>query len=254
MNKTAQCFLASLLATVSLSVRADGPIYGNSLGNGSGFSLVTYNGLSMSGGAVAFTPDENLDLSSVSLWLSGYTGQNGQNIDVSIWGDYNSSPSEPLINFGSASPNDGSLDQFTFSNPSVSLFSGLSGTTLSASSEYWLVVTAGGQPGNYIEGASWAGGSDPTGAATDDGVDSYNVYGSSFDSLDSSSGSPAFSLNGPDGNSVEPTPEPGTLSLFSIALLLGTANLLYKRRKAQAEALQPVRVKARTESSRKARV
>ena len=223
--------MATLAAGLSLSVHADAPIFGNSPGDGTGFSLVAYNSLSMSGGAVGFTPQNNFDVSSVTLWLSGYTGQFGQKVDVSIWGSYNNAPSTPLFYFGSATPNNGSLAAFTFSDPTANPFDDPSGiTAISANTEYWLVATAQGAPGDYIEGANWVGGSTPSGSLQFDGADNYDVYGGSFSP---SSALPAFALNDSSVESAAAAaPEPGVISLMSLPLLLWSLRALARARRA----------------------
>lgn len=244
-------FLGALfLLIASLSTKAEGPVFGNSPGSGTGFSIVTYNGLSMSGGAVEFTPTENIDLSSVSIWLSGYTGN--QTIDASIWScnpagtsSYNPGtaslfPWAPIITLDSAAHNNGSLAEFTFSDSSQN-------SILSANTEYWLVVTSSAHPGNNVNVASWVGGGTPSGDSIFDGADSYNVYGGSFDS---SSVISAFCINSNSGSMV-PVPEPGSLTLMSIPLLFAMGRLLYIRRKAQSQALKLVRVKAASRPFRK---
>ncbi len=205
----------------------------------------------MSGGAVEFTTAVNINLSSVTLWLSGYTGQYGQSIYASIWDNSGSSPYESLMSFNSPSHNDGSLSAFTFFNPSVNPYNDPSlSTILSANTTYWLVVTAGGQFGTY-SGANWVGGGTPTGSALFDVTASYNVFGGSFDA---STALPAFSLNDSAPISITPAPEPSTFALLSIPLLFGMGRLFYNRWKARTETLQPVRVKVNSASSRKPRL
>lgn len=238
-------FLGTLFLVIAcLSTKAEGPVFGNAPGDGTGFSIVTYNGLSMSGGAVEFTPTENIDLSSVSIWLSGYTGGT---IEASIWsgnpaGTADENPgTAPLFPWAQAITLDaptydnGSLDELTFSDS-------LKDSTLSAGKDYWLVITSEGPSGNYIDGASWVAGGTPTGDAIFDGADSYNVYGGSFDT---SSVLPAFSINSDDsGSFLAPVPEPSSMTLMSIPLLLGLGRLLYIRRKSHLQTLKLVRVKA----------
>jgi hypothetical protein len=248
VKRIASLVVVSLIAC--LAARADAPAFGNSFNNGSSaFSLATYGQLSLSGGAVGFTPEGNIDLTSVSLWLSGYTGQYGQSIDVSLWnsnpantgfantGNAGSFPWSPVITLQSAAANDGSLAEFTFDASSS--------TVLSANTEYWLVVTAGAHAGNNMTGASWLAGGTPVGDAIYDGAESYNVSGSAFDT---SSALPSFSIN-TDADSltaVTAAPEPSSVALMMIPFLLLAGRLFYNRRNAQklapARAQRPVKI------------
>jgi len=219
---------ATSIATV-LTARADEPVFGNSPDGDSGLSIALYNGMSLSGGVVEFTPTENIQLSSVTLWLSGYNGMYGQSIYANIWTSSSASqPYAPYISLASAAHNNGSLAAFTFSSPSANPYSDPSGSTvLSADTAYWLVVTSGGSTGDYMTGANWVGGSAPGGIATLDSAEVYNVYNSTF-----SPGStlPAFSLN--DSTFfIQEVPEPGSFSLLGIPALLLVAGALARGRK-----------------------
>jgi hypothetical protein len=245
---------ASLIAGLSLiaclAARADEPAFGNSVnGSASAFSLSTYGQLSLSGGAVSFTPEANIDLTSVSLWLSGYTGQYGQSIDVSLWdsnpantgfantGNAGSFPWSPVITLQSAAANNGSLGEFTFDASSSMV--------LSANTEYWLVVTAGGHAGNNMTGASWIEGGTLAGNATYDGAESYNVYGGAFDT---SSALPSFSINTDTDSltAVTAAPEPSSMALMIIPFLLLVGRMFYNRHNAKklalARAQRPVKI------------
>lgn len=205
------------IATV-LTARADSPVFGNSPDGDNGFALSVYNGMSLSGGAVEFTPTADISLSSVTLWLSGYTGQYGQSIYANIWSSSSAQqPYAPYLSLGTTAHNNGSLAAFTFSSLSANPYNDPSGTTvLDANTAYWLVVTAGGSAGDYMAGANWVGGNTPGGSAIFNGADSYNVYGASF-----SPGAtlPAFTLN--DSSFVfQEVPEPGSFSLIAIPALL----------------------------------
>jgi hypothetical protein len=222
MKENARCFFA-LFFIMSLTAKADVPIFGNSPGDGTGFDVVVYNQLSLSGGAVEFTPRQNINLSSVTLWLSDYTGQYNQTINAGIYynncgNSFNNQgtatyfPGALVLGLSSPAPNDGSLAPFTFSDPSGS-------TVLSANTGYWLVVTASGQPGDYLYDSNWVAGETPTGDAVYDRSDNYNVNNGTFDS---SSVLPAFTLNA--------VPEPGSAALMGLSFLLLGGCALYKRR------------------------
>ena len=243
--KITASFVTGLVLISCLAAEADSPEFGNSPnGNGTAFGLDTYGQLSLSGGAVGFTPDGNIDLSSVSLWLTGYTGQSGQTIHVSIWdnspGSTDNHPWAPVLSLGSASPNNGSLAEFTFSSPSANPYNDPSGSTvLSANTEYWLVVTAGAGPGNCTTDAGWVNGTTPTGNAIFDASETYNVNGGSFDP---SSAMPAFSINSDSPFSINEVPEPGSTSIINFAMLLGMVGWLWKRHKENSKKLAPVKI------------
>jgi len=231
MMRPAQLVLAALVVAASLAAKADTSVFGNSPNGGNGFGISVYNQLSLSGGAVEFTPTQDINLSSVTLWLSGYTGQFGQSIYANIWLNSGAnSPYTPYISLGTSAHNDGSQAAFTFSSLSENLYSNPSGSTmLSANNSYWLVVTASGQPGNYMAGASWVGGSTPTGLAIYDGADNYNVYGGSFSP---SSSLPAFSINSASSPVfIQEVPEPGTMALMAVPAMLGIGGRLCRFRK-----------------------
>jgi hypothetical protein len=240
--KITASFVTGLVLISCLAAKADSPEFGNSPnGNGTAFDLSTYGQLSLSGGAVGFTPDANIELSSVSLWLTGYTGQSGQTIDVSIWDNStsNSHPWAPVISLSAALPNNGSLAEFTFSSPSANSYNDPSGSmVLSANTEYWLVVTAGAQPGNCTTDASWVNGIPPTGNAIFDASETYNVNGGSFDP---NGAMPAFSINSDAPFSIDPVPEPGSASIMSLAMLFGMTGWLWKRHKENSKKLAPVK-------------
>lgn len=232
MKGNAEFLFVSFLVILCSSAKADVPVFENSPDDETGFSITVLGQLSSSGGAVEFTPQEDIYVDSITLWLSDYTGQHGQTIIAGLY--YNSDdsafnpgtatdyPWDQILSFSSPAPNDGSLDPFTFSNPTgTPIYNPTGSTLLSAGTPYWLVVTAEVKPdGNHMPvAANWVGGGTPTGEASYDGSDTYNVSGSSFDS---SSVVPAFTINS--------VPEPGFAALMSIPLVFRLGRAFYKRR------------------------
>jgi hypothetical protein len=222
--------VSSFLMGICLSTRADAPVFGNAPNGQDGFGIVLYNQQCLSAGAVEFTPEENIDLSSITLWLSDYTGQNGQTINVGIYandddphnnpGNALNFPDAPYLYFSTPAPNDGSLAAFNFCHPTGSPINNPSDSTvLLANTPYWLLVTAGGQPGDYLCTSGWTGGGALMGDATYNQSDDYNNGG-----YDDSTLMPAFTLNA--------VPEPGFATLMTIPLMFGMARGFYQRRKA----------------------
>lgn len=221
--KRSNLIVTLLLSLACLAAKADVPVFGNNpVDSGTALGITVYNGLSLTDGTIEFTPSANIALSSVSLWLSGYTGDYGQSINASIWSSSpcGNLPWTPIANLSTPSANNGSLSEFTFSTASS--------LTLSAGTSYWLMVTASGEPGDYIEGASWVDGTTPTGAATFNGADNYSFNRGSFNPT---SVLPAFDLNtdSPIPTNINPVPEPGVGELMVLPLLLGAIRSLYRR-------------------------
>jgi hypothetical protein len=218
-------FFLTLFLAGGLSAQASVPVFGNSPdGDGTSFSLSVYNELSMSGGAVEFTPQENINVSSVTLWLADYTGYYGERVDASIWENYDNTPYMQLLDFNPASPNNGSMAAFTFCDPAADLFTDPSGsTTLSANASYWLVVTEGGPPGNYATGANWVGGGVPMGDSIYNGSDNYTPDQGEFDAC---SVLPAFTIN--------TVPEPSFAGLTCLPLFIGAGAGYYRHQKKSA--------------------
>src|SRR5215469_320010 len=127
MKGITRFLIASMLIAICSSMKADEAVFGNSPGNGNGFSISTYGQLSSSGGAVEFTPQQNIYVDSITLWLNYYTGLHGQTIIAGIYdnsdnpafnpGTATNFPWQQILSFSSPAPNDGSLASFTFSNP-----------------------------------------------------------------------------------------------------------------------------------------
>jgi hypothetical protein len=214
----AQILVASFLMICSFLAKADSPVFGNDPNGGGGFSITYQNPEPIIGAAIEFTPSENIDLNSVTLWLSGYTGQYDQTIQANIWLGYNNTPYIPYIDFNSPTPNDGTLAAFDFCDPSPNSYSDPSGSmVLLANVTYWLVVQPQGTFNHQLGTVGWVGGGNPTGNATYDQADVYDVSGGEFTS---STVMPAFTIN--------TVPEPGFGALMSLPLLFGFVRILWK--------------------------
>jgi hypothetical protein len=216
-------FTVALLLAGGFAAKADVPVFGNSPNNTSAFS-VGVAGDNTFGGAIGFTPLENLSVSSVTLWISGYNGlssyYNGPNGIVFTNQSYVVSISDSIYNIRGynqpgglltllnvPAPNDGSLAPFTFAVPSGSI-------ELEANQEYWVFIYGITIPGSflYYNNSSWVGGGTPTGDAIYDGAESS--FSSGFTP---STDIPAFTIN--------TVPEPGALALSA----LGGACLAWRR-------------------------
>jgi hypothetical protein len=230
-------FVAGFLLTAAVSVQADSPVFGNSPGNGTAFSLAFASGNTW-GGAVLFTPSQNIELSSVTMWLSGYTAQCGVTPSVSIYDSYQFPNhvyglASEIVSLNTPAANDGSSAAFTFTDSS--------GTTLDAGQDYWLFAYGSWNGNGNFGGASsyWDAGTTPIGAAVLDQSDFFNNGG-----LMESGLTPAFSINS-DSPTVGVVPEPNTLTLLAIPALLGIGRLFYNRQKAEAKKLAPVKVRGK---------
>jgi hypothetical protein len=201
-----------LLAVISLSATVavkGGPILENEPIGGDAFSIA-YEAGNTWGAAVSFTPQQNVDVFSVTLWLTGYTGQNGQSMFAGIWDDANDLesffPTQPgweIASLSTPASNDGSLDSFTF-------YASSEMPILASNTKYWLVIYGTGD----LSGSSltWVDGTSPTGGATYDGSESLAVGSFSSPSLTT----PAFTIN--SSPEVNPVPEPSTVALAALGL------------------------------------
>lgn len=222
-TRTALVALTTILLPSLLAARAQG-IWGNSPTGGGVFGFVA-NGSDGSGGAVTFTPLHDFSFSSITIWLSGYTGRDmygnlNQSFYAGIYSDgstvlpdyTNSQPGSLVANLDVPAPNDGSVGAFTFANLSPA-------AVLQANTKYWLFIyekTSGSF--NYLNYPQWIGGDSPVGDAIYNG--SYSFAHHSFYS---SLATPAFTINA--------VPEPGTKTVFALALLAWQAGKLCKLRK-----------------------
>ncbi len=239
-------FIAGLLCIVALSAKADSPVFGNSLGNGSAFSLSFASGNTW-GGAVLFTPTHNISLSSVTLWLSGYNGQNGITPSVGIYNSYQLPNNlfelgSEVVSLSAPVANNGLTGAFTFSDSST--------TVLKASQNYWLFAYGlwDSSAPNFAGAADYwqAGSGTPTGSAIFDQTDYFNNGG-----LSQAYVIPAFSINDPSPATINPVPEPGTMALLTIPVLFGIGRMLYHREKSKK--LAPVKVRRSVKPVRRER-
>jgi len=222
--KTSVKILPAMLATILLATisEAQGVVFGNSPTGGGVFNFTADGGIA-GGGAVAFTPTQNLSFSGITVWLTGYTGRDmygnlNQSLYAGIYDNYSPFPGSPnqpaqeIASLSAPAPNDGSLGSFTFANLSPT-------TTLQANTQYWLFIyenTSGSF--NYYDYPQWVGGDSPIGNAIYDGSESFFDF-----SFSPSSETPAFAINA--------VPEPGTTSMMSLSFLCAGAYALRFRRK-----------------------
>jgi hypothetical protein len=186
-----------LMSTLFNSVSpAQGVLLGNSSNGGAGFVLASDSHVPF-GGAIEFTPLQDFNLASITVWLVGYTGLDlsGQpnSIYAEIFSDGTAYPGSlhtpgTLIAFlDIPPPNDGSLAPFTLNLPPI---------ILSVNTPYWLLLYAGGAEANI----GWVGGDNPVGNAIYNGSENFYAYGFYPSSI-----TPAFRLNA--------APEPGQMAL-----------------------------------------
>lgn len=214
MRKDVQLLLGVFLTVICVPARADRPVFGNSPGSGNAFNLAFESGNTF-GGAVLFTPSENIDMSSVTLWLNNYNGQNGISPSVAIYDSYQISGNTyalaaEIANLNTPPPNDGSMAAFNFSAPAE--------TMLEAGQAYWLFAYGfwGGGAG-FGAACYWNAGGSLSGEAVYDQADYFNNGGLAGPS----SVVPAFALN--------TVPEPGYSALLTIPALFWLACSLKNR-------------------------
>jgi hypothetical protein len=211
-------FLAGALV-LSSQAKAD-VVFGNSLTGEAAFQFAADGGIA-GGGAVEFTPLEDVTFGSITVWLSGYTGldmygRKNQSFYAGVWidghypGSGNSQPVQQIASLQAPSPNDGTAAAFTFINSSGS-------TVLSANTSYWLFIYES-TSGSFNAGSvpQWLTGGPVSGKAVCNGSASFWNH-----SFTPSSTIPAFAFNS--------VPEPGPCALLALSLLLGWASTTCQR-------------------------
>lgn len=208
MKGIGQLLLGFFLLAVCFPAKADSRVFGNSPGSGNTFNLAFAYGNTY-GGAILFTPADNITLSSVTMWLNSYNGQNGIIPSVAIYASQQIGPNNYMLAseiaaLDTPAPNDGSTAPFTFTNSSGN-------TILDANTAYWLFAYGMWTGKTNYSGAYcyWATGTMPTGDAVFNQAD-YYVNGSFSGQT---SAAPAFAINS--------VPEPTPMALLGISLLIG---------------------------------
>lgn len=197
---------------ISGNARADALLAAQPNG-GSGFSISA--GYYSTWGSVGFTPSQNYNFTSVTLWLTGFDGSDDSQPVLSLWSNNSfpgstSQPGTKLLDFATPTPNDGSLSAFSF-DASISY-------NLQANTTYWLVLSESGPHAYPFSGTcNWVGGATPSGNAVYNG--SKILYnGSGFQSWPMT---PAFSIGSANSlGQVNPVPEPSTLMLGTLMAML----------------------------------
>jgi len=219
VKRVVPIFAVLFLFITCMVAVADVPVFGNSTNSTSGFQ-VGIAGDNTFGAAIGFTPLENLSVTSVTLWLSGYNGLStyysgpagivftNQSYIIGISGNGTSSgfnhPGIELSPLNVPAPNDGSLAPFTFTVPSGTL-------DLEANQEYWVFIYGITMPESflYYNSSDWVGGGTPTGDAIYDGA--LSSFSADYTP---SSDIPAFTIN--------VAPEPSEYALIGLgAVVLG---------------------------------
>jgi hypothetical protein len=222
LMKEKSYFLAFLFLSACLTVKADAPIFGNST-NGAGTAIVVGSGdeYNPQGGAIGFTPATNIAVTSVTIWLTGYNGQNGQGYTMALFNaEYSTTPPtnqpagyDAIASFNTPPPNDGTTAAFTFTNASGA-------TVLQANQTYWLFI--GGYGTSTAVLANWEDGGTPTGIAA-----YYGAEAETNDSYVSISATPAFTINSTNVY-VLAQPPSSSISLYPGITISGTIGAAYE--------------------------
>jgi hypothetical protein len=195
------------------AAQADVPVFGNTTNNVSTPPFFIAAPGHINGWAVGFTPSEDIELSSVTLWLSGYDAafinqKSGPNeISVQLWQTNDTGLNQPgfsLASFTTPGTNDGSAAPFTFALSSSPI-------TLEAGQEYWIMAD-GFTDSDGVFLPLWDHGGELTGGVFD-GLDLFSGIGFTSFSNDGTD-IPDFTIN--------TVPEPSEYALMSLgAILLG---------------------------------
>jgi len=229
--KTTVLSFVAIFAVSCLSAKSEVPVFGNSPSDGmSAFSIAASSSGETFGGAVGFTPDANMSLSSVTLWLNGYTGNNNQSMYAEICEhvdpfEQGNQPGEVIATLSTPAANNGSTAAFRFTDASGAL-------TLDSGQEYWLAIFAVvPSPAAGFVSSEWVQGGEPMGSAVYDGAEGFSA-GSFYDS----SATPAFSINSSDSAavSIAPVPEPSSVALMIIPAVLVAGRKFFKARKSRS--------------------
>ena len=212
-------FILSLSLVAGFVTRADVPVFGNTTNGVGSFAVGDLGNQLIQSGTFGFMPQENLAVSSVTLWLTGYTPSTEQyfdNLSVGIYGNMSGLEegiaNEPdvsmqLGSLDSPGPNDGSTAAFTFTDASGPI-------QLEAGQEYWIWLNF-----DFVSFSSgttavqWDGGGTPEGDAAYDGFEQV-FFGLSPDDTFT----PAFAIN--------TVPEPSVMAFMGLTLLFGIGRLL----------------------------
>ena len=211
-------FILTGLLTAGFAAKADVQVFGNTTNGVGSFSIGVVNN-DLFSGAFGFIPQENVGVSSVTLWLTGYTLSTEQyfdNLYIGIYGNTTRSGinvpnvSVQLGTLTGPGPNDGSTAAFTFTDASGPI-------QLEAGQEYWIsldfdyVMSVNGE--SVVE---WDGGGTPSGDGTYDEFEEVHLGVFPDDTF-----TPAFTIN--------TVPEPGPTAFMSLAMLFGIGRRFCRR-------------------------
>lgn len=217
--------VAALFFIACLSAKADVPIFGNNVlgpppGGNQLLNVGYFNGDVVQFVVVDFTPTENLNVSSITLWVTGYSTAIEPDLNLNV-GIYNTSvmgtlttPGTEIAALTGPAPNNGSSAPFTFSDSGSPI-------TLQANQEYCFEVS-GSYPGSPPlptgnETVTLEEGDSPTGEAAYDGTEYWQGTGPNADA-----DTPAFTIN--------TVPEPSVSALAFLSVLLWGGYALWTRR------------------------
>ena len=207
-------FTVALVLLAYFTAKADVPVFGNNpLGppapGDSGLNVGYFNYDVLQQIAVFFTPTENLQVGSVTLWVTGYSGSVAQNLNLNVGicntevlGDTLTNVGTSIAQLTTPAPNDGSSASFTFADSAGSV-------TLQENEEYCFLVAGDPVVPHGVSSAmvTLEEGDTPTGDAVYDGA-VYIQSQSSFPDGDT----PAFTIN--------TVPEPSEYVLIGLGAIV----------------------------------